>query len=75
LTRFRIVASELKARFLREQRWNHELRPDTGYMPTIEQRLRALSDAVELERAVMFPKQTHRVSEEAVIRELGEVPA
>lgn len=50
---------------LREQRWKDELRPDTGYMPTMAQRLRALRDAVELERAAMTPRGTHLIPEEA----------
>lgn len=57
---------EMTARRLRDQRWNEELRPDVGYSPTMPQRLRALADAVELERAVIAPERVHLVPETAV---------
>jgi hypothetical protein len=47
----------MSARRLRDKRWNEELRPDFGYSPTMSQRLRALTDAVELERAVIAPSE------------------
>lgn len=43
------------ARRLIDLRWKQELRPDVGYMPSMSQRLRALRDAVDLERAVIMP--------------------
>ena len=62
----------LASRRLREKRWEQELRPDVGYSPTMRQRLAALNDAVELERAALWPKQIHRLPESAVRKVLGD---
>lgn len=40
---------------IRTRRWNDDLRPDTGYMPTMRQRHDALWDAIQLERAAVAP--------------------
>lgn len=60
----------LKARFLREQRWKRELRPDYGYMPTMAQRLSALSEAVALERAVIAPSNRYYLVPEKNVRDV-----
>lgn len=63
---------ELVSRRLREQRWNQELRPDFGYMPTMSQRLRALADAVALERAVIAPSTRDYLLPEDAVRKVLE---
>lgn len=65
--RVRLLAS----RRLREQRWEAELRPDVGYRPSRRQRERALDDAIELERAALYPKGEHLLPEDAVRRVIG----
>lgn len=62
----------LASRRLREKRWKDELRPDTGYSATMDQRLDALAEALDLEHAALFPKDTHRVSAEAAAKVLGD---
>jgi hypothetical protein len=58
---------EVVARRLREALWDAELRPDTGYQPTMRRRLSVLRQSVELERAAVAPSTTcYRVPEEAV---------
>lgn len=62
----------LTTRAVRERRWKDELRPDTGYSPTMSQRLGALWDAVQLERAALAPsRREYLVPEEAARKVLG----
>lgn len=63
----------LTSRALREQRWKDELRPDTGYSPTMRQRLDALWDAVCLERAATAPSSRgYLLPADAVEKVLGQ---
>lgn len=49
------------------------MQPDVGYMPTMVQRLRALADAVALERAVILPSgRAYRLPEQNVRDVLGD---
>lgn len=58
---------QMVARRLREKRWADELRPDVGYSPTMTQRLAALGEAVELERAATYPSDRgYLIPDEAV---------
>lgn len=67
--RVRLLAS----RRLREKRWNDELRPDIGYRPSAQQKQRALNDAIEAERAALFPKSEHLLPERAVDETLAQI--
>lgn len=55
------------SRRLREQRWERELRPDTGYSPDMTTRLSALLDAALLEGAACNPsRRGYRVPADVV---------
>lgn len=63
----------LVTRRIREKRWQDELWPDTGYVPTMEQRLAALWDAIELERAAVAPSERGYLLPEQCVKDvLGE---
>lgn len=59
------------SRRLREQRWDHELRPDVGYSPSMRQRCEALADAAMLEHAAKHPGGRYLLPEEAVEAVMG----
>lgn len=45
------------SRRIREQRWDHELRPDTGYSPDMATRIRVLLDSALMEGAACSPSR------------------
>ena len=61
----------LASRGLRERRWDEELCPENGYLPSMEQRLDAFDEAVELQRAALYPKRQYYISEHAFREVLG----
>lgn len=59
------------SRRMREQQWEHELRPDTGYSPDMRTRVAALLDAVLIEKAAREPSMRgYYVPEDAAAYEL-----
>jgi hypothetical protein len=55
------------SRRLREQRWEHELRPDAHYSPDMSTKLAALLDAALMEGAAARPgPRAYALPEEAV---------
>jgi len=62
LVRVRLAQIDLRYRLqvsrrVREQRWERELRPDTGYSPDMSVRVQALVDAALLEGAALRPSR------------------
>lgn len=60
----------MQTRRIREKRWRDELRPDFGYEPSWRQRMDALWDAIELERAALHPSRREFLLPEGAVEKV-----